>query len=237
MSERRGSKAVFALAVLAVAAFAFAPTSASADAIAGIDFDDGSGGYDRTPDDLNALDGITVSDVAPIGAGKFTTSVDTSSNAGRPNPPVGKIDGTSNVSNPGVGAAAPADGTYFSITIPAGVVVDLTSVDWVSSQATGTTSNVRWLAFKTSLDDTLLYSAVGVFRPDLDTVSIDLTGDAKYKNLTDTTIDFQWYAGGSGTGDEDIDTIVINGTVTPEPATFSLISLGLLGLLRRRKRA
>jgi len=235
MSTRNKTKTVLTLAVVAMTTLAFTTTSANAAPIAGIDFDDGSGAYDRTPDDLDVLDGILVSDVGAIGAGSFKATGDGNSNAGRPSPPVGKIDGTGGT-NPGVGAAPTADGAFFSITIPAGVIFDLDSVDWVSSQATGTTSNVRWLAFKTSLDATLLYSAVGVHRPNLDTVSMPFT-DPMYKNLTDTTIEFQWYAGGSGTGDQDMDTIVINGTIVPEPTTLSLLALGLLGWRRRRNRA
>jgi len=209
-------------------------TTAHAGLIAGIDFDDGSGVYDRTPDDLDLLDGIIVSDVGAIGGGSFASVVDNSSNAGRPSPPVGKLDGGGGT-NPGMGAAPTAQGAFFSITIPDGVIFDLDSVSWISSQATGTASNVRWLAFKTSLDDTLLYSAVGTHRPSFDTVSIPFT-DPMYKNLTDTTIEFQWYAGGSGSGDQDMDTIVINGTVVPEPATLTLVALGLLAWRRKRRR-
>ena len=72
---------------------------------------------------------------------------------------------------------------------------------------------------------------------------IDLTA-ANYQNLTDTTVTFNFYAGGSGTGDIDFDTVVIDGRVsavtesiatTPEPAAAALGVLGIAGLMLRRR--
>lgn len=210
-------------------------TAANADQIAGLDFEDGAGGSDTVPDDLNAGDGISVSGIGTIGGG-FFNCCDGGAQNGRASF-IGRANGPSNIALPAVGAPAPADGAFFSITIPAGVSFNLENVSWESSQATGG-NNTRWLAFKTSLDTGLLHSAVGVFRPGFDNISLALT-DSKYKNLTDTTVDFQWYPSGTGTGDSDIDNIIIEGSFIPEPSTFLLAALGLLGLLgftrRRRK--
>ncbi len=116
---------------------------------------------------------------------------------------------------PVVGAPAPTDGAFFSISIPESVTFDLENVSWQSSQATGSNAN-RWIAFKTNIDSTLLYSAVGAVRPTLDNVSLAFS-DPKYKNLTNTTIDFQWYVSGGGSGDSDIDNILIEGTASGTP--------------------
>lgn len=211
-----------AVMVIAAALAMSVATTASAADIAGIDFNDGSGGYSVTPDDLNLADFVTTSGPVNIGGGSFGGAADAGAQGGRVNLPVGRVNGpTISGTPPGVGASAPADGAFFSITIPEGVFVDLTNVSWVSSKATGG-GNLRHLSFKTSLDSTLLYSQVGVIRPGFDNVSIPLSG-APYENLTNTTVDFQWYAGGEGTGDMDIDEILIEGNVSgtpPPPPVF-----------------
>ncbi|MEX2216616.1 MAG: PEP-CTERM sorting domain-containing protein [Phycisphaeraceae bacterium] len=78
---------------------------------------------------------------------------------------------------------------------------------------------------------------MGPARPTFDSELIDLSG-ALYQNLTNTTVFFQWYAGGTGSGDIDIDNIVISGMIVqvPEPATATLGLLGLAGLMARRRR-
>jgi len=220
-----------AAAILAITCLLTFGGTASAAPIAGLDFDDGSGGYSPTPDDLDPLDVILVSGLGGIGSGNFVTSHDTASDAGRPSPPVGKLNGPdgSTTTPPAVGGAAPADGGFFSIWIPFYATVDLTNVSWISSKATGGT-NQRWLAFKTSLDSGLLYSALGPSRPSFDTVSLPLSG-APYEGLTSTTVDFQWYSGGQGSGDMDIDSILIEGNVTvdvvePEVCCAKVLLLG-----------
>ncbi|MGI9240212.1 MAG: hypothetical protein ACR2RV_05395 [Verrucomicrobiales bacterium] len=164
-------------------------------------------------DDLDPTDGITVSDWSAAGGGGFVNVLDLNAQVGMPNDTVAKINGDAEP-QPAVGTE-PADvlaSVSFSIDIPAGTIVDLSSVDWVSRQATGTTTNVRWLAFKTSLDPTLIYSEVGSHRDDVDTVSVDLSG-AAYQGLTNMSVTLTWYAGGNGSGDQDFDTPVVSGTV------------------------
>jgi hypothetical protein len=113
----------------------------------------------------------------------------------------------------------------FSITIPAGITINLTRVTFDFSRATSGSAQ-RWLAFRTSLDSGLLFSQVGVARPTWDSVDLQLSG-AKYEELNDETVTFYWYSGGEGSGDCDIDSIVIEAeeaasfppTVTNAPAS------------------
>lgn len=221
-------------------------SAAQADMIAGSDFSDAAvfnqagGAYDIVnTDDLNGADTVTVTNWAFAGGGGFR-SFDGNAQVGMPNDNVTKIDGDS-AGQPAVGTL-PADlnEVSFSINIPAATTVDLTDVTWDWRQATGTTSNVRWLAFRTSLDSNLTFSEVGLHRNSVDNETISLAGTA-YQNLTNQTVTFHWYAGGSGSGDIDIDTIIVSGEVgvVPEPCTLCLAALGLLGLIvfgRRRKR-
>lgn len=220
--------------ILATLALVSSLGTASAALIAGVDFSDGAGNFDITPDDLNATDMISVSAWTFENGGNITN--DGNSQAGRVSAPVGKFDGENGGLQPAVGAAPPVNNVHwFSITIPDGVIVNLTNVKFSYSQATDGIANVRWLAFRTSLDSELIFSEVGPFRPALDDEDILLT-DARYTNLTDQTVQFLWYAGGSGTGDIDIDSIQIEGTVIPEPSVVAILALGGLGFLLRRRR-
>ena len=184
-------------------------SSVSAVPIAGVDFDDGPGVDDITPDDLELTDGVTVSDWIFSGGGSIL-GVDNNANAARDSAPVRKINGPNNSSPtpPAVGDAPPVDGVHsFSITIDA-APINLESVQFDYSKATGS-GNIRWIAFRTSLDANIIFSEVGQIRPAFPTVLIDLT-DPKYQNLSDQTVEFIWYCGGQGTGDMDIDSIIIN---------------------------
>ena len=117
---------------------------------------------------------------------------------GQGRPPVG---------TPPVGLAS----VSFSIVIPAGTTVNLSSVSCDWRKATGS-GNARWLAFRTSLDANLTFSEFGVARNAYESADIDLSG-AAYQGLTDTTVTFHWYAGGEGSGDIDFDTVIIDGEV------------------------
>jgi hypothetical protein len=234
------------MALVAMAALFITATAANAGMIAGSDFSDAAvfnqagGVYDIVnTDDLNGADNVTVTNWAFAGGGAFDPPpFDNNAQVNMPNDNVTKIDGAPN------GASQPAAGTppanlfevNFSINIPAGITVDLANVTWDWRQATGTAGTVRWLAFRTSRDTNLTFSEVGLIRNAVDNQTIDLTG-AAYQNLTNQTVTFHWYAGGAGSGDIDIDTIIVNGNVTPEPATMSLLALGGLAILRRRRRA
>ncbi|MEJ6829426.1 MAG: lamin tail domain-containing protein, partial [Akkermansiaceae bacterium] len=178
--------------------------------IAGCDFANGAA-FDSTTDDLLAADGISVSNWSTAGGGAITG--DGNGNADRFSAPVGKFNGpTTTGTPPAVGSAPPTLGIHsFTISISAGTTINLTNVSFDFSKATGGSAN-RWLAFRTSLDTGLLYSANGPARPTLTSVDLDFT-DAKYQNLSDTTVTFYWYSGGEGSGDCDIDSIVIDAEV------------------------
>jgi len=190
-------------------------------------------------DDLNPADGITVTNWSFGPSGKFE-SWDSNAQAGMANSPVTKLDGDSNPDTPPtVGSDLPTqDFAWFSIDIPSDTTIDLTTVTWDWRKATDG-GNQRWLAFRTSQDSAVIFSELGLARNAVDNETITLT-DRKYKGLTDQTIDFYWYAGGQGSGDIDIDTIIVNGAVVPEPTTLLiwslLVSLGITLGWRRRKR-
>ena len=192
----------------------------SAAPIAGSDFstaavfDQNGGSYDIAlsgTDDIDSTDNVTVTNWVFGGTGKFQ-NFDGNAQVSMPSDQVTKIDGNS-MTQPALGTL-PAGMAYvsFSINIPAGTTVDLSSVTWPWRKATGS-GNVRWLAFRTSLDANLTFSEIGLARPAVQNANIDLSG-ATYQGLTDTTVTFYWYAGGQGSGDIDFDTPVVHGTVS-----------------------
>lgn len=183
---------------------------ALAEPIAGVDFSNDGGASDPTPDDLNTVDTITVSGWSFPGPSGNIIQNDGNANSGRPTAPVAKFNGvTGDGVPPMVDGAPPTDGIHqFSITIGT-IPLDLTKVTFNFSNATGS-GNARWLAFRTSLDDNLIFSQAGVPRPAFTPIEI-IFDDPKYEQLTNQTIDFIWYAGGEGSGDIDIDNIIIEG--------------------------
>ena len=231
---------------LPLTAFACAmqlPT-ASAAIIAGSDFSDAAvfnaagGAYDialNSTDDLNPADGITVSDWVFANAGKFQ-NFDPNAQPSMPSDLVTKIDGAKNDPQPAVGTSPDGYASVsFSITIPETQSLDLTSVTFDYRNATPG-GQVRWLAFRTSIDTNLTFSELGGARPAVRNGNVDLSG-AAYQGLTDTTVEFYWYAGGQGSGDIDFDTVVINGDVSPipEPSSIALLGLASLAAMRRRR--
>ncbi len=231
---------------LPLTAFACAvqlPT-ASAAIIAGSDFSDAAvfnaagGAYDialTSTDDPSPADGITVNDWVFANAGKFQT-FDNNAQVSMPSDLVTKIDGAKNDPQPAVGTSPDGYASVsFSITIPETQSLDLTSVTFDYRNATDG-SAVRWLAFRTSIDTNLTFSELGGARPAVQNGNVDLSG-AAYQGLTDTTVDFHWYAGGQGSGDIDFDTVVINGDVSPipEPSSIALLGLASLAAMRRRR--
>lgn len=230
---------------LPLTAFACAmqlPT-ASAAIIAGSDFSDAAvfnaagGAYDialTSTDDPSPADGITVNDWVFANAGKFQ-NFDANAQVSMPSDLVTKIDGDGQA-QPAVGTSpAGYSSVSFSITIPETQSLDLTSVTFDYRNATPSEA-VRWLAFRTSIDTNLTFSELGGARPAVRNGNVDLSG-AAYQRLTDTTVEFYWYAGGQGSGDIDFDTVVINGDVSPipEPSSIALLGLASLAAMRRRR--
>jgi len=189
------------------------PGAALAAPLVGVDFSNASNGNDQTPDDLDLGDSITVSAWSFEGTGGIT--FDGNSNTGRATAPFGKFNGpTTDGTPPAVGSVPPIDGIHrFSITIGADEV-NLTKISFDFSAATGS-GNRRWLAFRTSLDDNLIFSELGPARPNLNEAAIDLSG-VQYEGLSNQTVDFIWYAGGEGSGDIDIDNILVEGFSTAD---------------------
>ncbi len=236
------NKTIFSLTTLACA---IQLPTASAALIAGSDFSDSlvfdaaGGNYDialSSTDDLNAGDNITVNDWVFGGTGKFQ-GLDANAQVSMPSDMVTKIDGNA-LAQPAVGTLPDALASVsFSIDIPATHILDLTSVTFDYRKATGS-GNVRWLAFRTSLDPNITFSELGDPRPAVQNGIVDLSGSA-YQGLTDTSVTFHWYAGGQGSGDIDFDTPTVNGTVSmvPEPSSVALFGLaGLAAFMRRRRK-
>ncbi len=195
--------------------------------VAGVDFSSGTS-FDATPDDLVSGDGITISSWSFVGVGGITG--DGNGNSGRASAPVGKLNGPvlTNGTAPSIGSAPPNDGVHsFSMTIDAGTTIDLTNVSFDFSAATGGGAQ-RWVAFRTSLDSGLIYSQNGPARPTLTSANLNLT-DAKYQGLTNQTVTFYWYSGGQGSGDCDIDSIIIEAepSAANSPTVVNAAATGL----------
>ncbi len=201
-------RSTFSLALL------FLPGLAAAVPIAGVDFSDEFGLSTDVPEDLVLNDSVTVSAgwTFPGITGQIIQG-DGNANAGRDSAPAAKFDGpVGDGTAPAVGDAAPTDGIHqFSIEVGA-EKLKLTKVSFDFSKATGS-ANIRWIAFKTSLDDNLIYSEVGPIRPSFTSVELPLVG-SQYEELENQTVDFIWYCGGQGSGDMDIDSIVIEGILS-----------------------
>lgn len=202
--------------------------STEAALIFGVDFEDGSGGFDRTPDDLNLTDGITGS--SGTGDGVYDGWTLTNNGALR-NDAGANSAGAYEGDFPA--RLQDSDGASWSINIPSGVILDLDNIFFATRGATG--GGGREIKFRTSIDnpDEFLYENVNL--PGRSTgwteVDIDLA-DAKYKGLTDTTVEFIWISSNAA----DLDGIVVSGTIVPEPSSVSLVLLGMGGLALRRRR-
>jgi len=222
-------------------------SSASAALIAGVDFSDSAvfnaagGAYDNSAgsvDDLDAGDGVSVSGWSFANTASLAP-FDNNAQMGMPNDNVSKFNGITDAATtmaPSLGSSGAAFATHsFSIIVPTGSVVNLTSVTFDWRKSTGS-ANVRWLAFDTSADSGLIFSEAGMIRNGFDSEVINLSG-ATYQGLGGT-VTFNFYAGGQGSGDIDIDTIIVNGDVVPvpEPSGVALLGLGALAFLKRRRR-
>jgi len=219
-------------------------SSASAALIAGSDFSNAAGfgkaggGYDVVNvDDLNVADGISVGPWT-FSNSKFKSWSDGGARAGMASDHVTGIDGIKDDMVKNLGDSASGSGTVsFQIDIPAGTTLDLTKVTFDWRMATGSSTAKRWIGFDTSLDSGLTFVSIGQGRPGVDNTIIDLS-DQKFQGLTDTSVTFNWYAGGDGSGDIDFDMPTVHGNVSaiPEPSAVALFGLaGLAAFMRRRR--
>jgi hypothetical protein len=184
--------------------------------VAGVDFENAAdSAFDRTPDDLNPDDGITVSaDWATYGGVTVVNDAGAQTAGSTSGSYVGKLNAGSYTAT--LPTTAPTDHYYsWSITIPDTVVLSLSDMVFDWRQGTATASNSRWGIFNTSLDGgpggTVLWSlADPVVRPNWENVTVDLSA-AKYQNLSGTNVTFFWYTERTGS---DIDTIVVSGTTS-----------------------
>ena len=182
-ATRNRTVTVLTFAAVAMASLGLVTASANAALIAGVDFEStpgatGSGNFDRTPDDLDAGDGISVSADWTASDLRWDNGAQTS-----PIPPstiTARMQGQNS----------------WSITIPDTVNLALTDIAFHIRGGTGSagTPTSRSGAFNTSLDGgpggTILWSSPGLLsRPTWTSVSVDLSGDI-YQNLTDTTLEF-----------------------------------------------
>ena len=215
-------------APIALLALGFALSSdAQAGLIAGVDFENGSGGFSRSPDDLNASDGITVSSGT---SGSVYEGWTLGANGNLRNDSGANSAGAFEGNYP---ARLQDSGATWSITIPTGVVLDLDEITFAVRGATGGTG--RDIQFRTSLEGAteFLYENLNLPGRDIGWTEVTLSlTDTKYDGLTATTVDFIF----TSPNGADLDAITVSGTV-PEPSTLALAAFGLLGLRRRRQRA
>ncbi|MFN3168590.1 MAG: PEP-CTERM sorting domain-containing protein [Phycisphaeraceae bacterium] len=190
-------------------------STTSATPLVGVDFEDGGGGFDRSPDYLT-----------PIPSGPW---IDLDSDWTLQSNGKLRNDNGANAAGAFEGSfpARLESGGAFGFAIPSGLLVDLTRVSFQVRAGTGSegTPTGRNVQFNTSLDGATLPDAGGtpitgdllfdsgglISRPDWTPVTIDLT-DSLYKGLSGTTIYFHWYA---PNGAVDLDAIVISGGIGP----------------------
>lgn len=194
-----------AIACIAMLTYIVGSSVAHAELIAGVDFESGVGGFSIAPDDLNALDLVTVS---TGWTGSNPTNDGNANNAGA-------YEGIFPARLQGTDA-------FWSITIPSGVIVDLDQIFFAVRGATGGSGapTTRTVQFRTSLDgpDEWLFENAtlpGRNNDNADNPSewiqanLALT-DTKYQGLTDTTIDFIF---NTPSGGIDLDGITVSGTI------------------------
>lgn len=215
-----------------------------ADLIAGVDFEGAtSATFDRTPDDYDLSDGITVSSgtASPVFDG--WTLLDLSGNPGA-NGNLGNDTGARNAgaTTPDFPARLENSRTgSWSITIAPGFFYTLDRIEFDVRAATD--ANGRDGQFTTNLETTGTYLWEDLNLPGRATpnpapdnwlhVVVDFTGNTTYQNLTDQTVDFIWRA---QAGAIDLDTILVYASsAVPEPSTLGFMSLGLILLRKRRK--
>jgi hypothetical protein len=146
----------------------------------------------------------------------------------------------------------------FSLTIAAGTVVNLSSLSlsYTSTVALANISNARVFSsidgFDNIVDDTIgtlgkgantatggpFTSSISLSLPQSNTARGSNVTNGEFTGLTNTTVTFYlpWIDNETGTTFTDVDDIVLTFDIVPEPSTFALGGLGLVVLLRRKRR-
>ncbi|MGD9419678.1 MAG: glycosyl hydrolase family 95 catalytic domain-containing protein [Verrucomicrobiota bacterium JB025] len=185
--------------------------------VAGVDFENADdSAFDSSPDDLDPTDGITVAAGWSLAGNALEVKSDDSANAAGSTTGsfVAKLNGGTNEPAEMPELTPSADHYSWSLTIPAGVTLNLSAITFDIRQGTATAGNTRWAMFNTSLDGGPGSAPLwAVESPPLrgdgwEHASVDL-GGAIYQNLTNTTVTFHWYNEWSGS---DIDSIIVYGS-------------------------
>ncbi len=123
----------------------------------------------------------------------------------------------------------------FSFTINSGFQLDLSSVTFYG-RSTSAGPTYYDMQVRTNLGVSFVSIGSGVQQTN-STWQFHTANSNLPTGVTDR-IEFRLYGyGAGGTGSFGLDTVVVNGTVIPEPASLSLIGLGALGLLALRRKA
>lgn len=152
-----------------------------------------------------------------------------------------KTYGVAGVTTP---AAAVSAGTYLSFVVtPVGDGATINLANLSFDVAAGSNSLTRGWVVRSSADGFAADIASGVVNGNvyseatgaMQHVTIDLSA-GQFQGLSGITFEvFSYNSAGDSTKAVDFDNFTVNGTVVPEPMTLSLLAVGALALIRRRK--
>jgi hypothetical protein len=122
----------------------------------------------------------------------------------------------------------------FSFTINAGYQLDLSSVTFYGRS---TPSGAATYDMQVSTNLGVSFASIGSGAQLIDSSWQSHTANSSLPTGVTGQIEFRLYGyGASGSGSFGLDTVVVNGTVIPEPGTMALMGIGLLGLTYLRRK-